>query len=185
MVVFLVGFMGSGKNWWGCTLAEKLDMPFFDLDAEVEKSTGMDIVSIFRDKGEAFFREKEMQVLSRLYNNLTGSINPNNAPGSSVNAIIATGGGTPCFGENMQWMNQHGITVWLNPAITELVGRLEKETEKRPLLQGKTGLELPDFIEVKLAERKPFYNLARIEIKNTHIAVEEFINLLHNASYIH
>jgi shikimate kinase len=178
MVIFLVGFMGSGKNWWGGTLAEKLDIPFLDLDAEVEKSTGMDIVSIFRDKGEAFFREKEMQVLSRLYNNLNG-------PGSSVNAVIATGGGTPCFGENMQWMNKHGLTVWLNPAITELVGRLEKETEKRPLLQGKTGSALADFIEVKLAERKPFYNLARIEIKNTHIAVEEFINLLHNASDIH
>jgi shikimate kinase len=185
MVIFLVGFMGSGKNWWGSTLAEKLDVPFFDLDAEVEISTGMDIVSIFRDKGEAFFREKEMQVLSRLYDNLTGSISQNNSPGSSVNAVIATGGGTPCFGENMLWMNKHGLTVWLNPAITELVGRLEKETEKRPLLQGKTGSALADFIEVKLAERKPFYNLARIEIKNTHIAVEEFINLLHNASDIH
>ncbi len=178
MVVFLVGFMGSGKNWWGSTLAESLDIPFFDLDAEVEKSTGMDIVSIFRDKGEAFFREKEMQVLSGLYENLT-------SPGISLRAIIATGGGTPCFGENMQWMNQHGLTVWLNPTISELVGRLEKETEKRPLLQGKTGSALADFIEAKLAERKPFYNLARIEIKNTHIAVEEFINLLHNASYIH
>ena len=178
MVIFLVGFMGSGKNWWGSTLAEKLNIPFFDLDAEVEKSTGMDIVTIFRDKGEDFFREKEMQVLSRLYNNLT-------APGSSFNSVIATGGGTPCFGDNMQWMNKHGMTVWLNPTITELVGRLEKETEKRPLLQGKTGSALADFIEVKLAERRPFYNLARIEIKNTHIAVEEFINLLHNASYIH
>ena len=176
MVIFLVGFMGSGKNWWGSTLAEKLDIPFFDLDEEVEKSTGKDIVSIFRDKGEAFFREKEMQVLFQLFDNLTGS---------SVNAIIATGGGTPCFGENMQWMNNHGLTVWLNPTIAELVGRLEKETEKRPLLQGKTGLTLADFIEGKLVERKPFYNLARIEIKNTHIAVEEFINLLHNASDIH
>lgn len=178
MVIFLVGFMGSGKNWWGSTLANKLDIPFFDLDAEVEKSTGMDIVSIFRDKGEAFFREKEMQVLSRLYDNLNGLE-------SSLKAIIATGGGTPCFGDNMQWMNKHGLTVWLNPTIAELVGRLEKETEKRPLLQGKKSFELTEFIETKLAERKPFYNLARIEIKNTHIAVEEFLNLLHNASDIH
>lgn len=185
MVVFLVGFMGSGKNWWGRSLAGKLDIPFFDLDAEVEKSTGMDIVSIFRDNGEAFFREKEMQVLSQLYENFTGTIKSNNSPVSSVNAIIATGGGTPCFGENMQWMNGHGLTVWLNPAITELVSRLEKETEKRPLLQGKSGNALTDFIDNKLAERKPFYNLARIEIKNTHIAVEEFINLLHNASDIY
>jgi shikimate kinase len=185
MVVFLVGFMGSGKNWWGRTLAEKLHIPFYDLDLEVEKTTGMDIASIFREKGETFFREKEMQVLSLLYDHIKGTIISNNAPGNVVNAIIATGGGTPCFGENMLWMNKYGLTVWLNPTITELVGRLEKETEKRPLLQGKTGKVLVDFIEKKLSERKSFYNLARIEIKNTHIAVEEFINLLHNASHIH
>ncbi|MGL6268200.1 MAG: shikimate kinase [Chitinophagaceae bacterium] len=185
MVVFLVGFMGSGKNWWGSTLAEKLGIPFFDLDAEVEKSTGMDIVSIFREKGEFFFREKEMEVLSQLYDNLTGTINPMNDPGNALLAIIATGGGTPCYGTNMEWLNKHGLTVWLNPAITELTGRLEKETEKRPLLHGKTGRSLTDFIEMKVSERKRFYNLARIEIKNTHIAVEEFINLLHNASHIH
>jgi shikimate kinase len=185
MVIFLVGFMGSGKNWWGNTLAERLDIPFFDLDIEVEKSTGMEIVSIFHEKGEAFFRGKETEVLNSLYTNLTGKGITNDSPGYSFSAIIATGGGTPCFGGNMQWMNQHGLTVWLNPSITELVGRLEKETEKRPLIKGKTVQELTLFIEKKLEERNPFYNLAKIEIKNTHIAVEEFINLLHNASDIH
>jgi len=185
MVVFLVGFMGSGKNWWGRTLAERLDIPFFDLDEEVEKSTGMDIVSIFRVKGEAFFRENEMKVLTALFDRLSGQDMPNASQVNSVKAIIATGGGTPCFGENMQWMNQHGITVWLNPSIAELVGRLKNETEKRPLLKGKEVEELPGFMEKMLEDRKPFYNLAMIEIKNTHIAVEEFINLLHNASYIH
>ncbi len=185
MVIFLVGFMGSGKNWWGNTLAERLGIPFFDLDKEVEIVTGMEIVSIFREKGEAFFREKETEVLKSLYHNLPVKGIPNDSAGYSVRAIIATGGGTPCSGGNMQWMNQHGLTVWLNPSITELVGRLEKETEKRPLLKGKTVEELALFIEKKLEERNPFYNLAKIEIKNTHIAVEEFINLLHNASDIH
>jgi shikimate kinase len=185
MVIFLVGFMGSGKNWWGSTLSERLEIPFFDLDEEVEKSTGMEIVSIFSDKGEAFFRKTEMQVLSALIHQLSRKVITNDTPGGAMNAIIATGGGTPCFGENMQWMNEHGLTVWLNPSVSELVGRLEKETEKRPLLKGKKVEELAGYIEKKLEDRKPFYNLARIEIKNTHIAVEEFINLLHNASDIH
>lgn len=185
MVVFLIGFMGSGKNWWGSTLAGKLDIPFVDLDKEIELSTGMDIVSIFEEKGEAFFRDKETAVLQSLYDKLTVKVTSNDSPGKFATAIIATGGGTPCFGENMQWMNQHGLTVWLNPSIAELVERLEKETGKRPLLKGKTVEELIIFIEKKLAERNPFYNLAKIEIKNTHIAVEEFINLLHNASIIY
>jgi shikimate kinase len=185
MVIFLVGFMGSGKNWWGSTLAGKLDIPFVDLDKEIELSTGMDIVSIFEEKGEAFFRDKETAVLQSLYDKLTGKVTSNDSSVKFATAIIATGGGTPCFGENMKWMNQHGLTVWLNPSIAELVDRLEKETEKRPLLKGKTVEELTIFIEKKLAERNPFYNLAKIEIKNTHIAVEEFINLLHNASIIY
>jgi shikimate kinase len=185
MVIFLVGFMGSGKNWWGSTLAESLDIPFLDLDKEIENSTGMDIVSIFEEKGEAFFREQETKVLKMLYDNISDAGTKKDSPGNMINAIIATGGGTPCFSGNMHWMNQHGITVWLNPPVSELVGRLEKETEKRPLLKGKTTEELALFIEKKLEERNPFYNLANIEIKNTHIAVEEFINLLHNASYIH
>jgi shikimate kinase len=185
MVIFLVGFMGSGKNWWGSALAERLNIPFADLDKEIELSTGMEIVSIFEEKGEAFFRDKETQVLKSLYEHLAGKFTSFNARDKFATAIIATGGGTPCFGENMQWMNQHGLTVWLNPSIAELVGRLEKETEKRPLLKGKTVEDLTFYIEKKLAERNPFYNLAKIEIKNTHIAVEEFINLLHNASDIH
>ena len=82
-------------------------------------------------------------------------------------------------------MNELGLTVWLNPSIEELAVRLEKETDKRPLLQGKKGKELADLIAGKLMERKPFYEMAQIEIKNTHIAVEEFLNLLHNASDIY
>jgi shikimate kinase len=185
MVIYLVGFMGSGKNWWGRMLSDKLDIPFFDLDAEVEKSTNMEIVSIFRDKGESFFREKETQVLKSLFDYLPGKGNPKGSSGNSISAIIATGGGTPCYNGNMEWMNQHGLTVWLNPSITELAGRLEKETAKRPLLKGKTVEELALFIEKKLEERNPFYNLASIEIKNTHIAVEEFINLIYNASNLY
>jgi len=182
MVIFLVGFMGSGKNWWGQMLADHMHIPFYDLDQEIVQSTGMDIVSIFREKGEAFFREKETAVLELLIAGFSPDKHVRDSARKSFSAVIATGGGTPCFSGNMDLMNEHGLTVWLNPSIEELAGRLEKETESRPLLQGKSGNQLSAFIAAKLAERKPFYELAQIEIKNTHIAVEEFINLLNNES---
>ena len=66
MVIFLVGFMGSGKNWWGSVLAEQTGVPFYDLDEAVEQAEGMDIVSIFREKGESYFREAESRMLKEL-----------------------------------------------------------------------------------------------------------------------
>ncbi len=181
MVIFLVGFMGSGKNWWGSVLAEHTGIPFYDLDEAVEQAAGMDIVSIFQGKGEGYFREAESRMLEELAAKITSA----GTVGNTLTAIIATGGGTPCFNNNMNRMNELGLTVWLNPSVEELAARLEKETDKRPLLQGKKGKELTDLIAGKLLERKPFYEMAQIEIKNTHIAVEEFLKLLPNASDIY
>jgi shikimate kinase len=182
MVIFLIGFMGSGKNWWGRILADNLHIPFFDLDREIEVSTGIDIVSIFRDRGEVFFRQTESSVLASLLEMGSLEKSIHNSGKKTFSAVIATGGGTPCFHNNMDLMNRRGLTVWLNPSVEELATRLKKETGTRPLLQGKAGKELVEFIAGKLAERHPFYKLAQIEIKNTHIAVAEFINILNNAS---
>ena len=165
MVIFLIGFMGSGKNWWGRNLADNLHIPFFDLDREIEDSAGMDIVSIFRERGEVFFRQTETSVLALLLKSGVLEKNINHSGKKPFSAVIATGGGTPCFHNNMELMNEHGLTVWLNPSVEELAIRLEKETETRPLLQGKSGKELVEFIAGKLAERHPFYKLAQIEIK--------------------
>ena len=181
MVIFLVGFMGSGKNWWGSVLAERAGIPFYDLDKAIEQAAGMDIVTIFREKGEGYFREAESRMLRELATKIISA----ETKGNALKAIIATGGGTPCFNNNMNRMNELGLTVWLNPSIEELATRLEKETDKRPLLKGKKGKELTDLIAGKLLERKPFYEMAQIELKNTHIAVEEFLNLLSNASDIY
>jgi shikimate kinase len=185
MVIFLVGFMGSGKNWWGSILAEQNDIPFYDLDEEIVQSLGMDIVSVFQEKGEGFFREKESQALTELTGKITRQRKGNESQNKQWEAIIATGGGTPCFNDNMKLMNQLGLTVWLNPSVEELAARLEKETDKRPLLQGMKGKELVDFVAGKLAERRPFYEMAQIEIKNTHIAVQELIKTLRNAPDIY
>lgn len=184
MVIFLVGFMGSGKSWWGETISTAAGIPFYDLDTEIEKSAGTDIGSIFRERGETYFRLQERKALLELAERIQPGQGLNSSDNQHWHAVVATGGGTPCFMDNMKWMNEKGITVWLNPPIEELLERLEMETEKRPLLQGKAGLELSGLIQAKMEEREPFYKMARIEIKNTHIAVAEFLNKLENASDI-
>lgn len=182
MVIFLVGFMGSGKSWWGEAISAGAGIPFYDLDAEVENSAGADIGSIFRDRGETYFRLLERKALLELVERIDSRQGLNSNMNPDWQAVVATGGGTPCFMDNMKWMNEKGITVWLNPPMEELLERLEKETEKRPLLQGKAGIELSGLIQAKMKEREPFYKMARIEVKNTHIAVAEFLNKLENAS---
>lgn len=166
--------MGSGKSWWAHRLAGALQVPHFDLDEWVEETEGMEITDIFREKGEPYFRQKEREALESLVNHLSGQ-------SGTWNAVIACGGGTPCFFDNMDWMNKSGLTVWLNPEDEVLAARLITETANRPLLAGKTGSDLEELIAHLKLERKPFYEKARVEIKNTHIALDEFLNALKNA----
>jgi shikimate kinase len=100
---------------------------------------------------------------------------------SSFTKIIATGGGTPCFHANMEWMNSHGITVWLNPPATEIAERLINEKDHRPLLKDLDESSLLEFISTKIKEREKFYGRAKLELKNTNIAVTAFINQLIHA----
>ena len=176
MVIFLIGFMGSGKSWWCQRLASTLDIPCLDLDRVLAEAEGMDIPDIFREKGEAYFRRREREVLESLVNRLE--------QGNSVqgfHAVLACGGGTPCFFDTMDWMNDRGLTVWLNPPVEQLVERLITETANRPLLAGKTGADLVELIEHLMEERGPYYEKARIQLKNTHLATDEFVNLLQHA----
>ena len=147
--VFLLGFMGSGKSYTALRLARLLRIPFLDLDEWIVTAEGRSIPVIFRDSGEAHFREQEARQLRKLT--------------QLPRAIVATGGGTPCHHENMDWMNAHGITVFLDVAVPLLVQRLQGTEAERPLLQS-----IPDlrrFIEDKLAERRPFYEKAQIIVR--------------------
>src|SRR3954470_15407322 len=143
MKLFLLGMMGSGKSYWAQRVAENTSMEWIDLDQQIEKATSMTIREIFSTSGENFFREKERDALRELskYNNI----------------IIATGGGAPCFHDNMRWMNEHGITIWLDEPINILAERLKKEKEPRPLIKDLYDEELHEFLSRKLAERSPFY----------------------------
>src|SRR5882757_544038 len=97
--IFLIGFMGTGKTHWGKLWSKETGYSFFDLDTLIEEQTGKTVAEIFEQEGEAFFREKEKELLRSF--------------AGKDNCIIACGGGTPCLNDNMQWMNTHGTTVYL------------------------------------------------------------------------
>lgn len=144
--VFLIGFMGSGKTHWGRAVAEKSGRPFVDLDSMIEEREGKSIAEIFAESEEAGFRKLERKHLQSLLN-----VSP---------SIVATGGGTPCFFDNMAWMKIHGATIYLKIPIEILAKRLKNEREQRPLLKNLGEAELRDFIQNRLLEREPFYRQA-------------------------
>lgn len=164
MILYLVGFMGSGKSYMGRRLAALTRLPWYDLDQVIEANEERSISDIFNTEGEAYFRARERywleQISSEKYD---GSQRSSSKPGD-ISLIISTGGGAPCFGDNMDWMNRHGITVWLNPPMEVLLERLERENLHRPVLQGKHGEALRTLVEERLNARIPFYSQARIEI---------------------
>jgi shikimate kinase len=153
MLVFLIGFMGSGKSYVGKRLAEKLNYDFVDLDDYLVENEGLSITEIFEKHSENYFRERENHYL----NDFLGK----------EKTVLATGGGAPCFFDNMKKMCANGITVYLYTSPDLLVERLSKQKDKRPLLMGKTDSELRDFILEKTKERAVYYDQAELifEIK--------------------
>ncbi|MFD0794286.1 shikimate kinase [Mucilaginibacter litoreus] len=147
-LIFLVGFMGCGKTTMGRKLSAALDYPFIDLDHQFEEQTGMRIADYFAAHGEEEFRNLESRILKETE--------------YPENAVVSTGGGLPCFFDNMDWMNSHGKTVYMKLTPKMLASRLENAKTPRPVLQGKKGQELVDFIESKLADREPFYSKASV-----------------------
>lgn len=162
--IFLIGFMGCGKSKLGKSIAAKLDLPFIDLDDMVELQTQMTIPELFATLGENGFREKEKETLQ--------------TAAFANNAIIATGGGAPCFFDNMEWMNNNGITVFIDTPVKVLADRLINARVERPLVKGKSFEELMEFIRSKLQERKPFYSQAKITLTGVDLSPEDLIESL-------
>lgn len=152
MKLFLIGMMGSGKSYWSKRLAEQLQLKYFDLDSIIEQNCKLKINAIFEQFGESYFRQAETNALKNFAN--------------QNNFIVATGGGTPCFNNNMQWMNEHGTTIWIDEPIDILVSRLKKEKDHRPLIKQLNDVELKDFLLQKLNERNPFYNQAKFKVNS-------------------
>jgi shikimate kinase len=150
MRIYLIGFMGVGKTYLGRELAKQLGFGFLDLDESIERKAGTSISGYFEQFGEEKFRLLEAECLRE-------TIERDN------NLVIATGGGAPCFHHNMQWMNEHGITIFLHAESSVLATRLSEEVASRPLIAHLTEEELAGFIAKKLAERKSFYELAQVQ----------------------
>ena len=164
MTFFLIGFMGSGKTHWGKIWASLYGFTFIDLDEVIEKKEGKSIADIFDIKGEPYFREVEAAAL-RSFDDLE-------------NTIIACGGGTPCFYQNMEWMNERGTTIYLYSTTQEILQRVLSEQDKRPLIKKMNEGELLFFIEQKLKERAEFYNAATTTIQSSEATEQTFKNLL-------
>lgn len=148
MNIYLVGFMASGKTTLGGQLAKLLGMHYIDMDEYVEQQTGKTIRQIFVTQGEEHFRKLENEILLELIN--------------KDGLVVATGGGSPCFYNNMEAMNAKGITVYIKVSVTELVNRLADSKIDRPLLWGKSVDELTAYINEMLRLRDPFYSTAKL-----------------------
>lgn len=163
MRIFLLGYMGSGKSTVGKRLARKMNLGFYDLDALIEKRTGKTIPEIFRDEGEKSFRQIEKETLAEIL--------------QADNYVLSTGGGTPCFFDNLQQMNIAGTTFYLEMDAGMLAHRLFHSKTERPLLAGKSREELFDFIKQNLADREPFYLETKYVVNGADFQMKEIMKL--------
>ncbi|MFD2246476.1 shikimate kinase [Pontibacter ruber] len=166
MRIFLVGMMGSGKTTLGRQLATQLGYTFVDLDEYIERREGKSIAQLFEQEGQEQFRLKERQALEAVVQEYD-------------QAVIATGGGAPCFLDNMQFINRSGKSFFLDVPVEELVNRLlNSDLSVRPLLAGKSTEELNHFMTKTLSERLWFYRQAHYTLSGNIQTSEALLTLI-------
>lgn len=159
MNLYLIGYMCSGKTTLGTLLSDITGRELIDLDKFIESKYNDTVNGIFAKYGEATFREIEREALKCV--------------SEKSDYIIAAGGGTPCFYDNMEIMNKNGVTIYLQCSKEELLGRLKIYKNSRPLLKNKNDKELAEYIENTLPKRELFYNKANIIINADPLSTEE------------
>ena len=162
MPIFLIGYMAGGKSTIGNDLSQIMNAPFVDLDTLIEQEIGLDICDIFHQKGEHFFRKQEQYYLTTLT--------------YTQNMIVAVGGGTPCFFDNMHFMNTVGLTIYLKVSCEELVNRLQF-SNSRPMLFNKK-VNLQDLVKEQLIEREKYYQKSQYVIESDDISIEHVSQVL-------
>ncbi len=151
--IVLVGFPGCGKSTLGKKLSAFFNVSFVDLDYEIEKHEHCSITDIFKLKGEKYFRQTEHEVLKRILF-------------SENNFVLATGGGTPCFFDNMSIINQNSISIFIDLPEHILISRIIQNKSKRPLFANLSEKEIKTTVTRLLAIRKPYYQQAHIHLQN-------------------
>jgi shikimate kinase len=163
MRIFLIGFMGSGKTTTGRKLARKAGLSFIDMDEEIENKYNQKVGRIFLEKGEAVFRQYERDLLKEII--------------ALDNMVVSTGGGVPCYYNNMEFMNENGITVYLRLDPPSLVKRLEEAKTDRPLIKNKNHDELIEYVANNLAEREKYYMHASYVIDARNLKISNLLEL--------
>lgn len=167
--IYLIGYMASGKTTFGQALSDFTGRTFVDLDREIEKAHARPLHDLIAEKGFEWFRLEERDTLKRV--------------SSLKNAVIACGGGTPCYFDNMDFMNRNGTAVWLTATPERIAERVSEALPTRPLLKDIAHENLTDHIRKHLAERTPFYEKAALSFSGEHLenasqiseSVEKFI----------
>lgn len=168
MKIFLIGFMACGKTHWGKLLSEKMQLPFFDLDDNIREREGKEINEIFSELGEEYFRMLEKDVLHLLVE-------------SHDSFVMACGGGTPCFFNNIDYMKKQGTTVWINCSTENIYKRLLAEKDKRPLVRSIPDAELRSYIIRKMADRRIFYQQAHVILHDEDLSLEKLLDKVFHA----
>jgi shikimate kinase len=165
--IYLVGFMGIGKTTIARKLAQTLQIPFIDSDKAISEQTGFTISQLFDQFGEEHFRKLEADFIRSL--------------SDEKPKVIATGGGLPCYFDNMQYMNTHGITVYLSATPAFIFSRLKQSKTPRPLLLKHTHTHLPQVIADMLQYREPYYLLSKVKIEMPEKSVQTAVNTIINS----
>lgn len=153
--IFIIGYMACGKTTFGKALARKTNREFIDLDFYIEQRFRKKIPDIFAERGEEGFRVLERNMLHEA--------------GEFENVVISCGGGTPCFFNNMDYMTEHGVTVWLKATEERITERLAINNANRPLIKGKRKEEIEQTVSEGLAKRTPWYSRAAIHFSGEYL----------------
>ena len=163
-LIYIIGFMGSGKSTAGRKLAAILGWNFADLDRKIEERAGKTIPQIFSQEGEDHFRMIETDVLKSMKH--------------MTDIIISTGGGTPCHGDNMDFMLATGLTIYLKMTPAQLTTRLLESSGERPLIKNIPDDQLNVFIEKKLASREKYYRKAAVIIEGINLDISLLTSII-------
>lgn len=162
--IYLIGFMGSGKSTFGKKLAKELNLTFIDLDKVIEEKAKCSVTEIFKYLGEDAFRTMESEAL-KSFEHLDGF-------------VMATGGGTPCYYNNIDYINKTGISIYIDLDTKSIYNRLSNAKNIRPTIKGKKENELMSFIEDTFQKRKNIYEQATFRVNGLNLETKKVIELL-------
>lgn len=161
--IYLIGFMACGKSKVGKRLAKELNLDFIDLDDQIEMDAEKSITDIFEREGEKVFRKMEQTALKQT---------------AGKRAIVALGGGTVCYFDNMNFVKENGTSIYLNVSKEKLYGRLRRNKNSRPLVRDLSDEELKQFVDYKLKERERFYLKADFDLSEEQQSVNSILKLI-------